>query len=197
MSYSALYEFAQTVEVYENGKQYVSRNILRDKAISISGIEQIKHIRTGVDQGVARGFWLTPTNKDHQLVRQLGCHIIVTERGLNTCWERFVYVKELTHLFDDDNAGRTGSAESFDNLLGEFASQGPVNERSGQWVSEATAVWRALALLCPEQKRKEFAAERKAVKIDDYEIALRLKIPLFHVPKLFSPTFDRMLREIL
>jgi hypothetical protein len=54
-----------------------------------------------------------------------------------------------------------------------------------------------LALLCPEAKRREFAAERAAVKIDDYEIALRLKIPLFHVPKLFSPTFDRMLGEML
>lgn len=196
MPYRDLYDFAQTVEVYETGKQYVSRNVLRDKAVSITGVNKIVHVRTGADLGVSRGLWLTPTNTEHQLVQQLGCHIIVTERGLNTCWDRFVYVKELTHIFDADE-GRTASAEAFDNLLGEFASQGPINDRSLQWVSEATAVWRALALLCPEAKRREFAAERTDVKIDDYEIALRLKIPLFHVPKLFSPTFDLMLREML
>ncbi len=196
MPYSDLYDFAQTLEVYEAGKQYVSRNFLRDKAISITGVDKIKHIRTGADLGVSRGFWLTPTNTEHRLVQQLGCHIIVTERGLNNCWDRFVYVKELTHIFDTGD-GCTASPDAFDTLLGEFASQGPINERSPQWVSEATAVWRALALLCPEAKRQEFAAERAAVKIDDYEIALRLKIPLLHVPKLFSPTFDRMLGEML
>lgn len=196
MPYRDLYDFAQTVEVYENGKQYVSRKVLRDKAISISGINRIAHVRTGADLGVSRGFWLTPTNTEHQLVQQLGCHIIVTERGLNNCWDRFVYVKELTHLFDAIE-GKTANFEQFDNLLGEFASQGPINDRSPQWISEATAVWRALALLCPEAKRQSFAAERKAVKIDDYEIALRLKIPQIHVPKLFSATFDKMLKEMM
>lgn len=196
MSYKDLYDYAQTVEVYDKGKQYVSRTSLRDKAVCIAGIEKIAHVRTGADLGVSRGFWLNPTNKEHHLVQQLGCHIIVTERGLNNCWERFVYVKELTHLFDAEEE-RTMGSEAFDNLLGEFASQGPIDDRSPQWIAESKAVWGALALLCPEAKRREFAEERQAVKIDDYEIALRLRIPQFHVPKLFSPTFEKMLKRLL
>lgn len=196
MSYKDLYDFAQTTEAFGNGKQYVSRAILKNKAIEIAGIERIAQARTGLDLGVVRGFWLTPTNREHRLVQQLGCHIVVTERGLNDCWDRFIFIKEMTHLFDRPNE-RTADAEQFDNLLGEFACQGTTDELSDQWNSETSAVWKALGLLCPEKLRREFAAEKKAVKIDDYEIALRLKIPQFHVPKLFSPKYERMMDKIL
>lgn len=195
MSYKKLYDFAQTEEAFGQGKRYISRKILREKAIKLAGIEDIKQVSTGADLGVARGFWLTPTNKEHSLVRQLGCHIVVTERGLNDCWSRFVFIKEMTHLFDSDEE-RTSSAEQFDNLLGEFACQGKSDELSPQWDAETSAVWKALALLCPEKTRLEFAEEKKAVKIDDYEIALRLKIPQFHVAKLFSENFTRMVNKI-
>lgn len=194
MPYRDLYEFAQTVDAYQGEKQYVSRNKLRDKAVEIAGIEKVSHARTGMDLGVTRGLWLTPTNSDHHFTRQFGGHVILTKRGLNTCWERMVYVKELMHLFDEED-GRASTGEEFDYLLGEFASQGEV-ERSPQWDSETIAVWRALAVLCPEEARQAFAKERNAVTIDDYEIALRLKLPQFHVPKLFSPTFERMLEII-
>ena len=189
MPYKELYEYAQTLSVP------MSRNSLRDKAIYIAGIAKVAHVRTGMDLGVTRGLWLTPTNTDHHLVKQHGSHVIVTGRDLNKCWERMVYTKELMHLFDDE-PGRASSADDFDSLLAEFASQGPI-ERSPQMTSEIVALWRALAVLCPEAQRQEFAAERKAVTVDDYEIALRLRIPQHHVPRLFSPTFDRMLAAIV
>lgn len=172
----------------------MSRNALRDKCIELARIPKIMHVRTGMDQGIARGVFLTPQNTDHPLVKQNGCHIVVTERTLNQCWERFVYVKELTHLFDEANM-RTGSASQLDVLLGEFASLGAIDARSPQLVSEARAVWRALALFCSEEQRQAFARERDAVKIDDYGIALRLKIPKIHVPKLFSENYEKFLQH--
>lgn len=196
MSYRALYEFAQTVAAYQPQKQYVSRNALRDKCIELAGIPKLVHIRTGMNQGIARGVFLTPQNTDHPLVQQNGCHIVVTERELNQCWERFVYVKELTHLFDNPDA-RTASADQLDVLLGEFASLGELDTSSPQLDSERRAVWRALALFCSEERRRAFAAERRAVKIDDYGIALRLKIPKIHVPKLFSRTYEVFLEKEL
>lgn len=189
MPYSELYDYAQTLSVP------VSRNLLRDKAILLAGVPRVAHARAGMDLDVTRGLWLTPTNTDHHLVKQFGTHVIVTGRDLNKCWERMVYVKELMHLFDDDT-GKASSVADFDSLLAEFASQGPI-ERSPQMTSEIVALWRALAILCPERLRLEFAAERAAVKVDDYEIALRLRIPQYHVPRLFSPTFERMLETVL
>lgn len=185
MAYKDLYDFAQDL------KTPVSRNKLRDKAIEIAGVPKVAHAKTGMDLGLARGFWLTPNNTEHHLVRQLGCHIVVTARELNRCWERIVYIKELMHLFDEEDE-LAATPQMFDDLLAEFASQGPV-DRSPQMKSEMLAVWRALALLCPENQRLEFAAERKGNRIDDYEIALRLKIPQIHVPKLFGTTFDAIL----
>ncbi|WP_412562231.1 hypothetical protein [Thalassobius sp. MITS945101] len=196
MSFKELYDFAQTEAVYGQGKRYVSRAVLKDKAVEVAGIEKVVHIQTGADLGVSRGFWLAPTNKNHPLVKQLGCHIIVTQRGLNNCWDRFVYVKELTHLFDVEQE-RTASAEDFDGLLGEFATLESLSGGSPQFLSEAKAVWAALALLCPEEQRLTFEKERNAVMIDDYEIALRLRIPQIHVPKLFSPSYQVALKALL
>ena len=189
MPYRELYEHAQTLTVP------VSRNSLRDKAIEIAGVPKVAHVRATMDLDVSRGFWLTPTNTDHHLVRQHGSHVIVTGRDLNRCWERIVYVKELMHLFDDE-AGKASSVYDFDSLLSEFASPVPT-DRSHQMTSEIVALWRALALLCPENQRRQFAAERTELKVGDYEIALRLRIPEYHVPRLFSSTFDSILQTIL
>jgi hypothetical protein len=187
--YKDLYQYAQNLKIP------VSRNVLRDKAVEISGVPKVSHVRTGMDLGVTRGLWLTPQNSNHHLVTQCGNNVIVTARDLNRCWERMVYLKELMHLFDEPSEV-TSNREDFDNLLAEFASLGPI-ERSPQMTSEIIALWRALAILCPETQRQEFAAEREAITVDDYEIALRLRIPQVQVPRLFSPAFERMLKAIV
>jgi len=192
VSYRKLYEFAQTPEAYD-GKQYLSRNALRDKAQELTG-KTVKHARMGVDVLKVRGLWISMSNQKHHLVQQFGCNVIVTQRELNRCWERFVFVKELMHLFDSQD-GHTQTSEQFEHLLGEFSSL-EVGE-SAQWQSDARAVWRALALFCTEDNRKVFAAQRRAVMISDYDIALRLKIPEFHVPKLMSTNYLRVLETIL
>ncbi len=184
MSFRDLYEFAQDQEIH------VNRNIIKAKAIEISGVDDVKVVRSGLDVTICRGYWLTPSNTDHHLVKQLGCYVVVAARGLNRCWDRFVTVKEMMHLFDEENQ-KTGSPEQFDDLLSEFSS--PMIQNSDQMVSEIASFWRAIAVLCPEKFRQEFRAQKEAQEIDNYEIALRLRIHEQYVPRLFEARYERWL----
>jgi hypothetical protein len=49
-------------------------------------------------------------------VEQFGSSVVVVARGLNRCWERFVYVKELMHVFDGVDEA-TDSGEKFESML--------------------------------------------------------------------------------
>lgn len=180
MSYKQLFEFAQ------NQDTYVSRKVLLPEVKRLSGLNVIKTVKTGADTKVFRGLWLTPQNTEHPFVRQLGCHIILLARDLNYCWERFVYVKELMHVFDEENE-KTNTPELFEALIDEFGAAGVTP--SAQMLSEFASFWRALGVLCPENQREQFERERRELKIDDYEIALRLRIPQQYVPRLFEPRF--------
>lgn len=184
MAFKDLYEHVQTMDIH------INRNEIKAKAIEISGVDDVKVVRAGLDTQVCRGFWLTPTNEDHHLVKQYGCHVAVTARGLNRCWDRFVTVKEMMHLFDGEQQ-RTGNADQFEDLLSEFSS--PMIQTSSQMVSEIDAFWRALSVLCPEKYRQEFFELKEKQSIDNYEIALRLRIPEQYVPRLFEARYQRWL----
>lgn len=187
MSYKELYEFAQTQDTP------ISRKVLLPEVKRLSGINAIRTVKTGADTRVFRGLWLTPQNQEYRLVQQLGCHIILLARDLNYCWERFVYVKELMHVFDAENA-KTNTPELFQSLIDEF---GAANETpSDQMLSEFASFWRALGILCPEKQREQFERERTDLKIDDYEIALRLRIPQQYVPRLFEPRYKTWLARL-
>jgi len=188
VSFQDLYAFAQNQAVH------VNRNAIKAECLRISDAEDIKFIRAGLDPSITRGYWLTPQNKDHHLVRQFGCHVVVSARGLNRCWERFVVVKEMMHLFDDEKQ-KTDDSEKFQSLLSEFAS--PMIVNSDQMVPEISSFWRALSVLCPERTRCDFQYQRKHKQIDDYEIALRLRIPAQYVPRLFEERYKKWLERNL
>jgi hypothetical protein len=162
--------------------------------LALTGINRVRHFRTGLDTAVCRGFYLSAQNADNHFVRIAGGRVVVTARGLNRCWERFVYIKELMHLFDKgDSATDTGDA--FDALLSEFIAPG-ATASSKQMESEAIAFWRALAAFCPEKLRLELKDERDHNRIDDYAIALRLRIPEQYVPCLFDQNYERTMTVI-
>lgn len=151
-------------------------------------------MKTEMDVNVCRGFYLSANNKEHPIVKQFGTDVIVLARSLNECWTRFVFIKELMHLFDKpQEATDTGAA--FETLLGELT--GPPITRSEQYLSEIECFWMALAALCPENVRQELVTQRASGHIDDYEIALKLMIPKQFIPSLCSPQFPAILRGIL
>ncbi|AWD21111.1 hypothetical protein B6K69_05045 [Fuscovulum blasticum] len=97
------------------------------------------------------------------------------------------------HVFDAENA-KTSTPELFQSLIDEF---GAANETpSDQMLSEFASFWRALGILCPEKQREQFERERTDLKIDDYEIALRLRIPQQYVPRLFEPRYKSWLTRL-
>uniref|UniRef100_UPI004047C81A hypothetical protein n=1 Tax=Yoonia sp. TaxID=2212373 RepID=UPI004047C81A len=187
MSYNELFEFTQ------KQNPHISRKVLLPEVKRLSGINRIQTVKTGVNTGVFRGLWLTPQNVEHPLVNQMGCHIILLARDMNHCWERFVYVKELMHVFDAENA-KTNTPELFESLIDEFVAANVTP--SEQMLSEFASFWRALGILCPEALREQFERERRELKIDDYEIALRLKIPQQYVPRLFEPRYKTWLERL-
>ncbi len=162
----------------------ISRNAIINKIKEITGVEKIRTIKVTLDTTVTRGFFLRATNVEHELVKATGFNVVAIARGLNDCWERFVNVKEAMHLFDDDG-DLVDTAEKFEQLLNDFSS--PTLTTSPQTASDLLGIWMALACLCPEKSRLEFEALVAKGQIDNYGIALRLKIPKYYVPLLFRP----------
>ncbi|MBF0246702.1 MAG: hypothetical protein HQL36_01300 [Alphaproteobacteria bacterium] len=129
------------------------------------------------------------------MVKQLGAHVIVLARGENRCWDRFVFVKELMHIFDDPMQS-TNSGDSFDRLLTDLTGANSP-EWSPQMISEVDCFWMALGALCPERERLKFQKQLEDGQIDDYGIALQLKIPQQYVHNLFRPNFPSIINKLV
>jgi hypothetical protein len=107
-----------------------------------------------MDTSVSRGFFISLKNLDGEQTKYYGNDTIVLARELNYCWQRFVYTKELMHIFDTPQEC-VNSAESLGNLLSSFEVPSALNHNE-PYKSEAIAVWRALCCLCPEKNRQSF-----------------------------------------
>ena len=187
MSFSDLYDGCKGIELY------VGRNEIRDRVLALTSIDKIRTVKTTLDISVCRGFLLRPQNIEHHLVRQLGLHVVVLARGMNRCWDRFVYVKEMMHLFDPPDEA-TDSGDKFDMVLSELtAGQGA----SVQMRAEVNCFWRALSALCPEKTRLQFKEQIVSNQITSYDVALQLKIPELYVPHLFTKQYEDKLAYIL
>lgn len=143
-----------------------------------------------MDTGVTRGAFLKPTNTSHPFVKAYGGNIIITARGMNRCWDRFVYCKELMHVFSTgDDCADTG--EGFEILMTELTSA--QTSASGPYSDEIECFWRALALICPRSRRDEFRRKLDANEISELDVALQLKIPQVYVSRLFWGRFDEFM----
>lgn len=177
--FKELYDHCQTLT------PKIKRNQVINKIKELTG-KPVKTMMTTLDISVLRGYFLSATNTDNWIVQQHCSNVIVLARGLNDCWERFVNIKEAMHLLDDDG-DLTESKEQFEGLLNEFAA--PNTTIGSQMYSDTLALWMTLSCLCPEKDRIQLVKLRSAGQIDDYEIALRLKIPKQYVPLLFRPNY--------
>ena len=118
MSFGQLYNYCQTLGVP------VSRANIKAKACELTNTNSVKLFRDGLDAEAVRGFYISARNTSHPFVRQSqSSTVIVVARSLNECWERFVVVKELMHLFDDPLQS-LGTPDEFEQLLAEFSGGG-------------------------------------------------------------------------
>ena len=188
MSYRALYDSIQPLPVH------IRRKLIRTKVQEIAEAPGIQVLASALDTRSVRGFYVSPRNVNHPLVKQFGRHVIVVARGLNRCWTRFIMVKELMHLLDEVEEA-TDTGDEFETMLSELNV--PSKEKSPQTLAELKAFWMALGVLCPENIRLELQREREEGRIDDYSIALRLRIPEAYVHNLFTPRYSVNIQAII
>ena len=149
----------------------------------------------GLSQEMSRGYWVSPKNPDRVFLGLPdGVGLILLSDELNGCWSRFVEIKEMMHIFDDD-LEFTNNEEELEALLFGLCED-VKGERSLALQSEYDCFWRALGLVCPEVLRVELQAQRAVNAISDLEIAHRLLIPERVVPGLFMPRYKTNIRYL-
>jgi hypothetical protein len=190
MGYRELYQRCQGF-----GPQ-VSRRKVYPETLALAGNNKIRHFKTTLDMTVCRGMYVSAQNTKAKFVQQAGSCVVVTARELNHCWERFVFIKELMHAFDNP-AEATDSGDAFDTLLQELSGPSGPSGTSPQTESEFKCFWMALGVLCPENQRLDYAQRLNANQIDDYAIALELRIPKAYVPRLFEPRYKTNIEHLI
>lgn len=193
MSFSKLYAEVQQ----QQGR--ISTKWLRERAIALSHITAIKEQWSSVmDDHAIRGLYIegplgppVPLNENQAL--------IVLARSMCTRpdgphWRRMVLTKELMHVFDEKDE-KADSPETFDRQIEKFAD--PNAAISPQFVAEAKAYWRALAVLCQEEKRREFERQVAASEISFEVVAVTLHLPVLYVRELLRTDFGSIIGGVI
>jgi len=176
----------------------VSTRWLKERALHYSSIVTIKEQWSGLlDPADLRGCYIEgPLGPPIPLAENESLIVLSREmcRGhQGIYWRRFVYTKELMHVFDrlDEKAG---SAETFDLQIEKFKD--PSKELSPQFRAESKALWRALAVLCPENLRLESQRQLSEGAISHEVLAATLRIPARYVRELMRPDFAEIIARI-
>jgi hypothetical protein len=185
--YKRLYDYCQ------NQQPKIKRNIIRDKTLEIVSVPAVRVMMASMDVERIKGMFIAQGEHPHAKDTPL----VILARGLNQCWERFVFVKELMHLFDSDMEQST--SQNLEALINDLFASGPELRQAvtPQLQSEYNAFWMALGCLCPEAYRLKAKEELKQGLADTYGIALRLKIPEQHVHHLVGSRYEEYIQIIL
>ncbi len=185
--------FRQLYEAVQSQKGVISTKWLKDQAIALSTINKVKEQWSGVlDDSALRGFYIEGPLSGPVPLKDNECLIVLARdmcRGpLGDHWRRFVYTKELMHVFDEEEE-KAGTREAFDIQIEKFGD--PSKDMSPQFRAEVKAVWRALMVLCPEQRRQEYKKQldESAISID--VIASGLRLPVSYARELMRDNFDQ------
>jgi hypothetical protein len=192
MSFSQLYD---AVQIHADR---VSTKWLTEKAIEHSNITRVKEQWSGVIDGTTvRGFYIEgPMGPPVPL--QENEVLIVLARSmclglLGDHWRRFVKTKELMHVFDEPEE-KTGSKQTFDIQIEKFGD--PSAPMSPQFRAEQKAFWRALAVLCPRQRRTAYKGALNANQISYDVVATALHIPVFAVREMMRDDFEAIIERL-
>lgn len=188
MSFPKLYAAVQ------DQKGAVSTRWLKNQAIALSEITAIKEQWSGVlDDAAIRGFYIEgPLNGPVPLTDTES--LIVLSRAmckgpLGDHWRRFVYAKELMHVFDTPEE-KADTPAKFDLQIEKFGD--PSKVTSPQYRAEEKAFWRALMVLCPEGRRLEFKAQLIADEISPAVVGAGLRIPQGYISQLMRDDFEEI-----
>lgn len=191
MPYRDLYAYAQDLE------PAVNRNAIRDKIIELTGASGFRFFCDHeLNPEELCGYYLSPGNDDHQFARQAGGkHVVAFAKSLNNCWQRFVVLKEMMHLFDGP-LEKTNTADDLESIFVGMLDPDFDGRISPQCLSEFKCFWMALGVVCPERIRAGLQQQRDAGTMSELEIAKYLRIPEAYIGRLFHPKFKDMMARL-
>jgi len=187
--FKELYDFCQRLPCPPS----ISRNLICGKVQEIMG-QHVKIVKHGLDTNVLRGLFLSGQSASRFVKQNGGNPVVVLARGMPEEWDRLVQVKEIMHLFDEDDE-MTSSADQLEELLNSLTA--PSRMMSPQVRTEFEAVYMALACYCPEPARQQFIKDIEAGHTEEYEVALKLRLPQQYVKTLLTPHFGNVVEQIL
>jgi len=195
MSFKALYDAVQQHHV-ENSR--VSTKWLTDRAIELSTITKVREQWTSVlDPVNMRGLYIEGPMGPPVPLKKHESLIVLSRIMVNgpdgVYWRRFVYTKELMHVFDTEEE-IADTAEKLDVQVERLAN--PNADPSPQHRAELKAQWRAMALLCPEKHRLAYKAELEAGETSLAVVAAHLHVPVNVVHNLFRADFEEILKTL-
>lgn len=174
----------------------ISTRWLKEKAIELSSITRIQEQWSSIiDHTAIRGFYIEgPLGPPVPL--GLNESLIVLSRTMckghqGDYWRRFVYTKELMHVFDTAEE-KASDEKSFDTQIEKFGD--PAAGMSPQYRAEIKALWRALGVLCPEATRKHLRASLESNSISYDVVSATLRLPVIYVRELMRPDFEGFLK---
>jgi hypothetical protein len=195
MEYVELYQFAQNIitERSEAGKSLaiVPVSSLKDELIRrIGWLADINFHPVETKDGDPLGHYECYSDTDSRWDDPDAWVVLITYDAtkLNICKQRFVWCKELMHIFDTED-GSVKTADEYRGLLTEIELK-PIDP-SEAYLSENMAKWMALLILCPKQQRDEMMGRAAAEGLTDYDVALHFRIPEVIVSSLFSTYYDK------
>jgi hypothetical protein len=189
MSFSALYDQVQKID----GR--ISTRWLRDRAIELSKITRVREQWSGViDPQFIQGFFIEgpqgpplPLNENEVLIT------LARSVGLDKHRRRFVYTKELMHVFDTADE-KADTPEKFDAQAERFGDPGAAI--SSQYRAELKAFWRAVSVFCREKRRIDFKSAIDSGQTSLAVVATALQIPATYARHLFREDFPSILAHI-
>ena len=193
MSYADLCTYCNTLEIH------VSRKLVRDKLFELTGRKIAFAVSSSLNPKDVRGMFLSVCSES-TWVKQHGCDVVVLSRAIfaktpggNYCWDRFITVKEMMHVFDTQ-AECSYTGEKFEAILNSFLIN--YDGSSAVVESEIKAFWRALGVLCPERYRLAFLDAVRSGTMTNYDAALKFRIPEQYVPFLWHDRYLEMLKGV-
>ncbi len=155
-------------------------------------VEKVEFWACDLDPAISRGHMVLELDRSSPYDDPYISASVRFDKTLNVCWSRFVCCKELMHVFDS-SLEKTSNRHRFIQLMNELESNPLAVDQSPMFASERNAEWMALVCLCPIGLRNSYREKYNTGEYSEYDIALRLRIPIDYIKLLMSDRYDRNL----
>ena len=170
---------------------------VRDHALELGGVEEIRFHRTPMDSAVVQGvhrMYEEVLNGEHKRVAE-----IIYSSDLSNERSRIVCCKEILHIFDDDR-DTAQSMQAVNSLIEQIVvpfSSGIYGASSNSASSDRLGDYFALLVLLPRDALHEIRPRYEAKKLSVEDVARLAQIPVGFARLALSNTWREVTEEIV